>query len=121
MGAFILGVVSLCAWRRITGRPVWYAYSFTPRRYHAAGPQWQRQRDGSTGGERKSSEKPAMFEAWTVRRTADVLKWAESVVRASVSLFCCFLLGWLRLPPRVRRSVAVIILYSRLLRRFSWG
>lgn len=35
-----------------------------------------------------------MFEAWAVRRTADVLKWAESVVRASLSFFFCFLL-WL--------------------------
>ena len=34
-----------------------------------------------------------MFEAWAVRRTADVLKWAESVVRASVFFLLLSLVG----------------------------
>jgi len=95
MGAFVLGVVSLCAWRRFTGRQIWYYNNgFMPRRYR--GPslrglrQQQQERDGSAGG--CKPEKPVVFEAWTARGTADVLKWAESVV-SFVSSLCSLLLG----------------------------
>jgi len=78
IGAFVLGVVSLCAWRRLTGRHIWYYNNgFMPRRYRTPSLRGQRQQDGSAGG--CKSEKPVVFEAWTARGTADVLKWAESV------------------------------------------
>ena len=93
LGAFTLGLVCLCAWRKFTGRQVWHNNGFVPRRYYLSASlrRQQRQRlqpDGSVR-ECKSAERPVMFEAWTLRRTADVLKWAGSVVSLPLSLSSC--------------------------------
>jgi len=83
IGAFALGMVSICAWRKYRGG----GGDFIPVRYsYGAGSSRGRWRQGgelaAAGRGSKEKEKenePAMFEAWRARPTADVLKWEESV------------------------------------------
>ncbi|KAI0251179.1 hypothetical protein BJV78DRAFT_1282688 [Lactifluus subvellereus] len=77
VGAFALGVITLCAWRSLTGRdPLDIFAAMGPRRRNVQGrEQWEQQQadDDAAGG------KPEMFNAWTEQRTTDILKWEESM------------------------------------------
>jgi hypothetical protein len=87
VGAFALGVITLCAWRRLTGRdPLDVFASMGPRRRYGR-QQQQRERGGreqQTDGDEDEDDlavrKPELFDVWTEGRTIDILKWEESMV-----------------------------------------
>jgi len=90
VGAFALGVMTLCAWRRLTGRDPFDIFaSFGPRRrQRSMSPEelWDREERGGRGGRpsivdgsNDVGKKPVIFNAWTDRKTNDEMKWEESM------------------------------------------
>ncbi|KAH9976217.1 hypothetical protein BGW80DRAFT_1292025 [Lactifluus volemus] len=86
VGAFALGVMTLCAWRRLTGRDPFDIFaSFGPRRrQRSISPEelWDREERGGgrppiVDGCNDVGKKPVIFNAWTDRKTNDEMKWEE--------------------------------------------
>ncbi|KAI0002158.1 hypothetical protein BJV74DRAFT_36843 [Russula compacta] len=83
-GAFLLGVASFCAWRRLLGHrdilplPFLARFHRRPWQNRDGRQRWEPGQDRE-GGHVDGSRKPEMFNAWIQRRTKDVSKWEESL------------------------------------------
>jgi hypothetical protein len=92
LGAFALGMVSICAWRKYTGRGAGFIPALYSDGAGSSRGRWRQGGEPAAAGrgskeEKEKEPKPTMFEAWRARPTADVLKWEEESVVSFSFLF----------------------------------
>ncbi|KAH9956483.1 hypothetical protein BC827DRAFT_1270854 [Russula dissimulans] len=82
IGAFAIGLVSICAWRRFMGgEPLRNLLPFPGQhRRPRTAPYRSRGRQNRQTSLDAANGRPEIFDAWTETRTVDVVKWEGSVV-----------------------------------------